>query len=51
LEKGHRLKEDDFLFARPTSDFTPNDRVFLLGKEIKKDLAAFHQISREILQP
>ncbi|WP_319577737.1 N-acetylneuraminate synthase family protein [uncultured Desulfobacter sp.] len=40
IKKGSTLKAEDIQFTRPASDFSPNDMEYLMGKKLKKDLAA-----------
>ncbi len=50
LRKGSSLTENDLLFSRPVSDFTPSDLDRLIGKELIKDIAENQAISKDCIE-
>jgi sialic acid synthase SpsE len=49
LKRGEAVKEEDLLFCRPTSQLSPNDLEWLLGKFLTRDVCAYEPIVKEVI--
>lgn len=47
MKKGDILKEEDLLFKRPGTGFSPSEIEFIIGKELNKDLRFDHILTKE----